>query len=54
MEVAIQNRKNIRLDRCIQEGLCMLNIEGPVVFMADMQGMKMKPRFMIWTANVLE
>ncbi|KAF9897550.1 hypothetical protein BX616_005373 [Lobosporangium transversale] len=34
-EVAIQNRKNVRLARCIQEGLASFGVNEPVVYMAD-------------------
>ncbi|GJJ76485.1 hypothetical protein EMPS_08844 [Entomortierella parvispora] len=37
-DVAIQNRKNVRLARCIQEEMYALGLENPVVFMADVQG----------------
>ncbi|KAF8950331.1 hypothetical protein BGZ46_004597, partial [Entomortierella lignicola] len=37
-EIAIQNRKNVRLARCIQEEFRAIGMENPVVFMADVQG----------------
>ncbi|KAG0226071.1 hypothetical protein BGW42_003930 [Actinomortierella wolfii] len=37
-EIAIQNRKNVRQARCIQESLCSLGVQEPVVYMADVQG----------------
>lgn len=43
-DIAIQNRKNVRLARCIQEELRTLGMEEPVVYMADVQGMELSLR----------
>lgn len=37
-EIAIQNRKNVRLARCIQEEFHAIGMKNPVVLMADVQG----------------
>ncbi|KAF9427678.1 hypothetical protein BGZ76_002231 [Entomortierella beljakovae] len=37
-EIAIQNRKNVRLARCIQEEFRAIGMNNPVVLMADVQG----------------
>lgn len=37
-DLAIQNRKNVRLARCIQEVHASLGVEYPSVFMADVHG----------------
>ncbi|KAF9429108.1 hypothetical protein BGZ76_001801 [Entomortierella beljakovae] len=36
-DIAIRNRKNVRLARCIQEELSTIGMEEPVVYMADVQ-----------------
>jgi hypothetical protein len=38
-DLAIQNRKNTRLARCIQEAHAALGVTDPTVFMADVAGM---------------
>ncbi|ORZ27812.1 hypothetical protein BCR41DRAFT_383520 [Lobosporangium transversale] len=37
-DIAIQNRKNVRLARCIQEVHTSLGVKDPSVFMADVHG----------------
>ncbi|KAF9203139.1 hypothetical protein BGZ59_001795 [Podila verticillata] len=37
-DLAIQNRKNVRLARCIQEFHASLGVEDPSIFMADVHG----------------
>ncbi|KAG0247022.1 hypothetical protein BG011_002204 [Mortierella polycephala] len=37
-DLAIQNRKNVRLARCIQEVHASLGVESPSIFMADVHG----------------
>ncbi|KAF9994950.1 hypothetical protein BGZ79_000260 [Entomortierella chlamydospora] len=40
-DLAIQNRKNVRLARCIQEAHASLGAEDPLVLLTDMHGVHM-------------